>query len=124
MTRVAILTAAVAFLAVGVPQPGTASQAKSEGTSEQTKKQPVTSLKGCVDQQEGLYVLVGDHDLRVVANLNAEGFPIEGFAKHVGQKVTVRGTQNPGDTRLVFRVRNMETVSETCQQQSSGEGRK
>jgi len=123
MTRVAILTAAVAILAVGVPQPGTASQAKSEGSSEQ-KKQPVTSLKGCVDQQEGLYVLVDDHDLRVVANLDAEGFPIEGFAKHVGQKVTVRGTQNPGDTRPVFRVRSIETVSETRQHESSGEGRK
>lgn len=124
MTRVAVLTVAVAFPAVGVPQPGTTSQAKSEGSSEQKKKQPVTSLKGCVDQQEGLYVLVDDHDLRVVANLDAEGFPIEGFAKHVGQKVTVRGTQNPGDARPVFRVRSIETVGETCQQQSSGEGRK
>ena len=125
MTRVATLTAAVTILAVGVPQSGATSQAeKSEGNTNQKKKPASTSLTGCVDQQEGQYVLVDDHDLKVVANLDAEGFPIEGFAKHVGQKVTVRGTQNPGDARPVFKVRTIETVSETCAPQSSPEGKK
>jgi hypothetical protein len=67
-----------------------------------------------VDQQDGQFVLVDDHDLKVVANLDAEGFPAEGFAKHVGQKVTVRGVSNSGSTRPVFKVRTIETVSETC----------
>lgn len=125
MTRVATLTAAVTILAVGVPQSGATSQAKeSEGNTNQKKKPASTSLTGCVDQQEGQYVLVDDHDLKVVANLDAEGFPIEGFAKHVGQKVTVRGTQNPGAARPVFKVRTIETVSETCAPQSSPEGKK
>ena len=125
MTRVTLLTVAVTILAVGVPRSVVASQAKkSEGSTNQKKKPESASLTGCVDQQEGQYVLVDDHDLKMVVNLDAEGFPIEGFAKHVGQKVTVRGTQNPGDTRPVFRVRSIETVSETCQQQPSGEGRK
>jgi hypothetical protein len=124
MTRVATLTAAVAFLAVGIPQPGVASQVNKSEAGTNQKKPAMASLTGCVDQQEGLYVLVDDHDLKVVANLDAEGFPIEGFAKHVGQKVTVRGTQNPGGARPVFKVRNIETVSETCSPQPAGEGKK
>jgi hypothetical protein len=111
MTRVVTLTAAVTILAVGVPRPVVASQAKkSEGSTHQKKKPESVSLTGCVDQQEGQYVLVDDRDSQVVANLDSEGFPIEGFAKRVGQKVTVRGTQNPGNTRPVLKVRSMETV--------------
>jgi hypothetical protein len=49
-----------------------------------------------------------------VADLEADGFPTEGFAKHVGHKVTVRGTSNPANTRPVFKVRSIETISETC----------
>jgi hypothetical protein len=29
-----------------------------------------------------------------MADLEADGFPTEGFAKHMGHKVTVRGTSN------------------------------
>ena len=46
--------------------------------------------------------------------LEADGFPKEGFAKHMGQKVTVRGTSNSGSARPLFKVRSIETVSETC----------
>ena len=78
------------------------------------KKAPATSLSGCVDEQEGHYVLVDDRNLSLVADLEADGFPTEGFAKHLGQKVTVRGTSNSGSTRPVFKVRSIETISETC----------
>ena len=73
-----------------------------------------SSLSGCVDQQEGHYVLVDDRSLSPVADLEADGFPTEGFAKHMGHKVTVRGTSNSGSTRSVFKVLSIETVSETC----------
>src|ERR1019366_135581 len=80
------------------------------------KKQaaPGASLSGCIDQQEGHYVLVDDRNLSPVADLEADGFPTEGFAKHMGHKVTVRGTSNSGSTRPVFKVRSIETISETC----------
>ena len=87
--------------------------------SEQKKKPEGTSLTGCVDQQDGQFVLVDDHDLKVVANLDAEGFPTEGFAKHVGSKVTVRGISTTGGPRTVFKVRSIETVSETCAPQAT-----
>jgi len=65
----------------------------SAGTSavqnrDQAPKTPVkqetktASMTGCVDEQEGRYVLIDDHSLAPIADLEADGFPTEGFAKH------------------------------------------
>lgn len=93
-----------------------AAQASNSGQKAPGKKQAASgsSLSGCVDQKEGHYILVDDRNLSPVADLEADGFPTEGFAKHVGHKVTVRGTSSSGSTRPVFKVRSIETVSETC----------
>ena len=75
------------------------------------------SMTGCIDEDNGRYVLLNDKTRATIANLEAENFPMEGFAKHVGHKVTVRGTVNTaGDVPLV-RVRSVETISETCEPQ-------
>jgi len=105
----------LAVLAVAV-QPGTvaAQTAKSQKKAPAAKKTPETSLSGCVDEKEGHYVLVDDRSLNPVAGLEADGFPTEGFAKFMGQKVTVRGISNSAGTPPVFKVRIIETVSETC----------
>jgi hypothetical protein len=118
---VAKFAVVVTILASGIiPQAVVASQAQKTQTkkAEQQKKSEGASLTGCVDQQDGQFVLVDDHDLRVVASLDAEGYPVQGFAKHVGHKVTVRGINTSGDTRPVFKVRTIETVSETCAPQA------
>jgi|ERR1035441_8077043 hypothetical protein len=94
-----------------------APQTLENGKKAQTgKKQAASgsSLTGCVDEKEGHYILVDDRSLSPVADLEADGFPTEGFAKHVGHKVTVRGTSSSGSTRPVFKVRSIETLSETC----------
>jgi hypothetical protein len=106
------------LLAVLVPQ-GTLSAAResqSQSKAQGGKKNSASgaSLSGCVDQQDGRYVLVDDRSLNPVADLEADGFPTEGFAKHMGHKVTIRGTSNSGSTRPLFKVRTIETVSETC----------
>jgi hypothetical protein len=67
-----------------------------------------------MDEQEGQWVLVNDQTMAVIANLAADGFPTEGFAKHMGHKVTVRGTSSSGGSRPLFKVRTIEMVSETC----------
>jgi len=73
------------------------------------------TLTGCVDQQEGQYVLIHDQTRSLIAHLEAEGFPTEGFAKHVGHKVNVRGiSSSNGSERPVFKVRSVEPVSDTC----------
>ena len=74
------------------------------------------ALTGCIDQQDGHYVLIKELGRSVIAQLEAEGFPTEGFAKHLGHKVTVRGTSSStGDERPVFRVRSVEHISDTCE---------
>jgi len=83
---------------------------------QQTPAAKQTALTGCVDEQEGRYILISDQTRDVLANLEAEGFPTEGFAKHLGHKVTVRGAAAAASegARPVFKVRSIETVSDTC----------
>jgi hypothetical protein len=87
-------------------------QPKAEKKTE--KKEMATSMAGCVDEQEGHYVLVDDRSLNRIADLEADGFPTEGFAKHMGHKVTVRGISSVNGGRVLFKVRTVETISETC----------
>jgi hypothetical protein len=94
--------------------PAAAHQEKKQPRAEGKDKEKSGSLTGCVDEQDGQYVLTGDRDLRPIADLEADGFPTEGFAKHIGHKVTVKGSSRPGSTRPVFKVRTIETVSQTC----------
>ena len=82
---------------------------QSKGGSKQT------TLTGCVDEQDGHYVLLDQRTLNPIADLDPNGVPTEDlFAKHVGQKVTVRGSSTSGGSRPVFKVRSIETVSEMC----------
>ena len=120
MTQITRLVVVAFILAAGIPQTVVALQANErESKKTDTKKSDSASLTGCVDQQDGQYVLVDDRNLNVVAQLEAEGFPIDGFAKHMGQKVTVRGTSNPAGAHPVFKVRRIDTVSETCAPQAA-----
>src|SRR3954470_15926707 len=66
-----------------------AKQKKSAGKAQQA------TLTGCVDQHDGQDVLIHDQTRSLIAHLEAEGFPQEGFAKHVGHKVSVRGIASP-----------------------------
>jgi hypothetical protein len=91
-----------------------AHQEKKQPRAEGQDKGKSGSLTGCVDQQDGRYVLTDDRNLQPIADLEADGFPTEGFAKHVGHKVTVKGSSKPGSSRPVFKVRSIETVSQTC----------
>jgi len=71
-------------------------------------------MTGCIDEKDGHYVLVEDRTMTPIANLEADGFPTEGFAKHLGHKVTVRGTSSSNGNLPTFKVRSIQTVSETC----------
>ena len=95
--------------------PAVAQEKRQQPKQEKAPKQATTSLTGCVDQQDGLFVLIQEQTRSTIANLEAQGFPTEGFAKHVGHKVTVRGTADPGGTgHPTFKVRSIETVNESC----------
>jgi hypothetical protein len=106
---------------VGIAAP-TSQDQKKQTPKQEKKSGTASSMTGCVDQQDGRYVLIDDHGLNRIADLEADGFPVEGFAKHVGHKVIVRGTKAAGELPL-FKVRTIETVSETCAPQNSQQGR-
>jgi len=114
--------AAIALLAITLVWnlPGAAlDSAPSEADRKQEQKKgpaknSTASMTGCIDQQEGQYVLIDDRTRGTIASLEAEGFETEGFAKHVGHKVTVRGTSISGTAHPTFRVRSIETISDTC----------
>lgn len=92
-----------------------AAQAKQQPSKQKAAPKAAASLSGCLDQQDGQYVLMHQESRATIANLEADGFPTEGFAKHVGQKVTVRGTSSTGGTdRPVFKVRSVQTLSDSC----------
>jgi len=98
-------------------------QAGQKQKQDQKQKQSNTkdsgaSLTGCIDEQNGRYVMINDRTLDPIADLQADGFDTEDFAKHVGHRVTVRGTSNPGDTRPLFKVKSIEALSDTCAPQS------
>ena len=106
----------LALLTAAPPNVGSAPLDSAQQEKAPSKKAPPsgTSLTGCVDEHDGQYVLTDDKELTPIANLEADGFPQEGFAKHMGHKVTVRGTSIPGDPRPTFKVRSITTVSENC----------
>jgi hypothetical protein len=116
MNRQLVFTAwlSVVLAAAGNSAPWAASSGQKQNKAKPDQKAKADSLTGCVDEKEGRYVLVDDRTLNPVANLEADGFETEGFAKHVGHKVTVRGTSNPGGAVPVFKVRSIETVSDAC----------
>jgi hypothetical protein len=101
---------------IGRPPVTLAQEAKQPAKQKkQAEGKAQAVLTGCVDQQDGQYVLIQEKSLSLIAHLEAEGFPTEGFAKHVGHKVTVRGTSSSsGAERSVFKVRRIDEISDTC----------
>ena len=113
--RFRLATVAILILsALAYVPAATVDQKDQPGKNAPQKNGKQTSLTGCIDEQEGQYVLIHDQTRALIANLEADGFPTEGFAKHLGQKVVVRGAAASGSERPVFKVRAVETVSETC----------
>lgn len=84
-----------------------APKAKSNRTAPQ-------SLTGCVDEQEGKYVLLDERMLNKLANLEAGAAGDENvFAKHVGHKVIVKGIK-PSDPDGSFKVTSIEELATVC----------
>jgi len=100
-----VLAAAIAGAAPGAG-PGAAPSSKKV----QKTRTAVDSATGCVDQKPGTYVLIDEHNLQEVAELKPEGFPGEGLAKYLGQKVRIRGHLVEG----VWKVRSIEKIADTC----------
>jgi hypothetical protein len=95
----------IAMLAC-VPVSG-ASKAKSQPA-------PQPAMTGCIDEQDGQYVLL-DEQMRKVVSLVSAGPDQEVFAKHVGHKVEVKGTAPRGGSGT-FRVTVIRQLEGACGQ--------
>jgi len=89
-------------------------QPKTEPKQKADPKGQAASLTGCVDEQDGKWVLVNNQTMAIIATLAADGFPTEAFAKYLGHKVNVRGTGSSDGPGSTFKVREIQTLSETC----------
>jgi hypothetical protein len=115
MTNRAVFPVFAAILfALHSPNAAPAPRQENQQQPKKDAKSQGDSMTGCVDEQDGTYVLTNDRDLALIAILQADGFPTEAFAKHVGHKVTVRGTAIPGGAHPTFKVRSIAAVSDSC----------
>lgn len=73
----------------------------------------IATMAGSVDDQNSQYVLIDGRNPAPIANLVADGFPQEGFAKHMGHKAPVPVAPANGGSRPGFKVRSVEAVSDT-----------
>jgi hypothetical protein len=89
------------------------SQKKAAPKSKSTRPAQA-SLTGCVDEQDGKYVLLDDRMLNKLANLETAIASSEDFfAKHMGHKVIVKGTKASGQENI-FKVTSIEDIAEVC----------
>jgi hypothetical protein len=115
MTKRAVCVVFASMLfALHVPSAAPATPQEKQQQPKKDAKSQGDSMTGCIDEQDGIYVLTNDRDLALIAILQADGFPTEAFAKHVGHKVTVRGTTIPGGPHPTFKVRSIAAVSDSC----------
>jgi len=77
-------------------------------------RQGVQSLTGCVDEQDGKYVLLDDRMLNRLAEMEAVSASNEAFfAKHLGHKVTIKGNKS-SEPEAKFKVTSIEDVASVC----------
>jgi hypothetical protein len=104
----------LAAFADGKPGPSGGGAQKKAAPKSKNNRQSQESLTGCVDEQDGKYVLLDDRMLNKIANLQTDIAGSEDvFAKHVGHKVTVKGSKVSGQ-ETVFKVVSIEDVAAVC----------
>ena len=86
----------------------------NQGAPTPNKSAPATqqSLTGCIDEQDGHYVLLDDQ-MAKVASLKSAGSDQEVFAKHLGRKVQVSGTKS-SEPEGTFKVTTIARVNGNC----------
>jgi len=113
-----LLSMILAGVALSAPpdegmSPAGGAQNKS-GPKSKAGRESQQSLTGCVDEQDGKYVLLDDRMLHKLADLETSiASPEAVFAKHVGHKVTVRGSKS-SEQEGKFKVSSIEDVADVC----------
>ena len=104
----------LAGLALAAPPDEKSSPQDGAHKKSAPKKSTQQSLTGCVDEQDGNYLLLDDQMLHKLADLQAVGAGNEAyFAKHLGHKVTVKGSRS-SEPDAKFMVTSIEDISAVC----------
>src|SRR5262249_48746598 len=82
--RVTPLLLLIGLILLSLPVAATLQEPPATRQSKKAAPKAAESLSGCVDEQDGQYVLIHDQTRNLIANLEAEGFPTENFARHLG----------------------------------------
>ena len=86
----------------------------------QAKAAKTEKLTGCLDEEAGpQYVLRGDQELRLLAVLKPQGFPVQNFARYLGHKVTVTGSLSSENGTPLMAVRSIKNIADICRPESS-----
>lgn len=87
-----------------------------QSASKATKAGPAAerTLTGCIDEQDGHYVLLNDQMLKITG-LQSSGADEEVFAKYLGSMVQVKGTSSSGQNSI-FKVTDIKHVAGHCGQ--------
>jgi hypothetical protein len=108
-----VATAGFAAPADQKTSPGEKNQKKSAPQSK-SNRQAQQSMTGCVDEQDGNYVLLDDRMQKKLADLEAVGASNEAFfAKHLGHTVTIKG-RKASEPETSFKVSSIEDVASVC----------
>jgi hypothetical protein len=107
--RVVLLGALICLVAQAAGKP-------SHGvpTMEQSASKVQQSLTGCIDEQDGQYVLLDDQ-MRKITRLQSAGSDKDVFAKYLGSMVQVSGTKSFEQT-ATFKVTSIKQVAGNCAQ--------
>jgi len=108
----------VCFTVAGFAVPQGQASPPAEGAKKkaapQAKSARLETMTGCVDQQEGNFVLLDDRMEKKLADLEAVGASNEAFfAKHVGHTVTVKGKKS-SEQEGKFKVSSIEDKAPVC----------
>lgn len=104
------------ILAAPIEAAGDPSKSSKKGKAEKkSARQELSAVTGCLDERPGpSYLLREEGTLKTVADLQPDTFPLEGFAKYLGQKVTVKGHFETAGERPVLHVRSIDRLSDDC----------
>jgi len=100
--------------AVAADPPGTKAPKKAAPKKTATRK----TVTGCLDEEAGpQYVIRNPTDLSLLYKLEPNGFPADNFARFLGHKVELTGSEASADDTPVLRVQNIKDISEMCSAQ-------
>jgi len=114
--RSVVLLSMIASLTTAAPFDGKAGEEVQKKSAPKSKgnRPAQQSLTGCIDEQDGNYVLLDDRMLSKLVDLEATGASNEAFfAKHLGHKVTVKGSKS-SEAETRFKVTSIEDVASVC----------